>query len=210
VLYRVHSNKATLRKRFTMDDSGMAGDVSRHQSKQDSAATSEEIDYDDYYHGDLHSFVMANFPPPSEIIMSMMADSHDDSDEEYEDIRDDAGKIIAVFVSSKMKRLSMEKTRAEFASFPVIDAHEVRDEDVADYIPILGRKGTIIRMRYTLKNEEFSERNGKMGKSTYVWRNFMDRLDGDKQHYPVLDERGNMMGINSVPKPSTLPAAVYK
>ena len=173
-----------------MDDSGMGRDVSRHHSKQDSAATSEVIDYDDYYHGDLHSFVMANFPPPSKIIMSMMADSHDDSDEEYEDNRDDAGKIIAVYVSSKMKRLSMEKMRAEIASLPVIDAHEVRDQDVDDYIPILGRKGTIIGMRYTLKNEEFTERSGKMGKSTYVWRNFMDRLDCDEEQYLVLDERG--------------------
>ena len=39
----------------------------------------------------------------------------------------------------------------------------------------------------------------------------MDRLESDKEHYPILDKRGNMMGINSVqPKPSTLPAAVYK
>ena len=193
-----------------MDDSGMGRDVCRHQSKQNSAASTEEINYDDYYHGDLHSFVMANFPPPSEIIMSMMADSHDDSDEEYEDICDDAGKVIAVFVSSKMRRLSMEKMRSEIASLPVIDAHKVRDEDVDDYIPNVDRKGKIIGMRYTRNNELFSERNGQRGKSTYVWSNFMHRLDGDKDHYPVLDERGNVMGIKSQPKPSTLPAAVYK
>jgi hypothetical protein len=196
-----------------MDDSGMGRDVSRHHSKQGSAATSEEFDYDDYYHGDLHSFVMANFTPPSEIIMSMMADSHDDSDEEYEDIRDDTGEIIAVYVSSKMKRLSMEKMRAEIASLPVIDAHEVRDEDVDDYVPNVDREGKIIGMRYTRKNEQFLERNGERGKSTYVWSNFIHRLDGDKDHYPVLDERGNVMGIKSQPKPpkpSALPSGVYK
>ena len=37
-------------------------DVSRQLSKQGSAASEEEIDYDVYY-GDLSSFIMANFPP---------------------------------------------------------------------------------------------------------------------------------------------------
>lgn len=193
-----------------MDDSGMGRDVCCHQSKQNSAASTEEINYDDYCHGDLHSFVMSNFPPPSEINLSMMADIHDDSDEEYEDIRDDAGKIIAVFVSSKMRRLSMEKMHYEIASLPVIDAHDVRDEEVEDYIPILGRKGKIIGMRYTCKNEESSERNGRIGKSTYVWRNFMDRLQSDKEHYPILDAKGNVMGIDSVPKQATIPSAMDK
>jgi hypothetical protein len=110
----------------------MGRDVSRHYSKQDSAATSDEIDYDDYYHGDLWEFCHANFPKSALGPADFWGDS--DSDEEH----------------------------------------------------------------------------GKMGKSTYVWRNFMDCLDGDKEHYPVLDERGNMMGLNSVPKPSTLPAAMYK
>jgi hypothetical protein len=193
-----------------MDDSGMGRDVCRHQSKQNSAASTEEINYDDYYNGDLHSFVMANFPPPGEILMKMMADSHDDSDEEYEDIRDDAGEIVAVIVHSKMKRLSAEKMRAAVAYFPAIDAHDVRDEDVEDYIPILGRKGKIIGMRYTCKNEESSERNGRIGKSTYVWRNFMDRLQSDKEHYPILDAKGNVMGIDSVPKQATIPSAMDK
>jgi hypothetical protein len=40
--------------------------------------------------------------------------------------------------------------------------------------------------------------------------NFMDCLDNDKEHYPILDARENLMGINSVPKPATIPAAVDK
>ena len=39
----------------------------------------------------------------------------------------------------------------------------------------------------------------------------MDRLESDKeQHYPIVDERGNMMGIDSLPKQATIPAAVDK
>ena len=38
----------------------------------------------------------------------------------------------------------------------------------------------------------------------------MDRLDSNKEHYPILDKRGNMMGINSVTKQATIPAAVDK
>ena len=38
----------------------------------------------------------------------------------------------------------------------------------------------------------------------------MDRLESDKDHYSILDERGNMMGIDSLPKQATIPAAVDK
>ena len=44
----------------------------------------------------------------------------------------------------------------------------------------------------------------------YVWENFMDLLDSDKEHYPILNEKGNMIGINSVPKQATIPAAMDK
>jgi hypothetical protein len=187
-----------------MDDSVVSRDVSHQHCKQGSAA-SEEIDYDVYY-GGLRAFVMAYFPPPVPIIN--MADYQVNSDEEDEEIKDNTGTTVAVIVQSKMRRLSAEKTRAAFTTFPVFDAHEVRDDDVDEYIPILGRKGTITGMGYTLKNEEISTKNDEFVKARYVWRNFMDRVDGDKEYYPILDERGNMMGINSVPKPSTLPAAV--
>ena len=191
-----------------MDDSVVNRDVdvSRQLSEQGSAASEEEIDYDVYY-GDLSSFIMANFPP---VPVINMADYKVDSDEEDEEIKDSTGTTVPVIVQSKMRRLSAEKTRAAFASFPVFDAHDVRDDDVDEYIPILGRKRTITGMGYTLKNEGFASKNGQFVKARYVWRNFMDRLDGGKDHYPILDDRGNMMGINSVPKPSTLPAAVYK
>jgi hypothetical protein len=150
---------------------------------------------------------MTNFPP---VPIINMADYQVNSDEEDEEIKDSTGTTVAVIVQSKMRRLSAEKTRATFASFPVFDAHDVRDDDVDEYIPILCRKGTITGMGYTLKNEEISTKNGQFVKARYVWRNFWDRLDGDKEYYPILDEMGNMMGINSIPKPSTLPASIYK
>ena len=159
-------------------------------------------------YGDLSSFIIWPIFPPVPIIN--MADQQVNSDEEDEESKDITGTTVAVIVQSKMRRLSAEKMRAAFASFPVFDPHDVRDDDVDEYIPILGRKGSITGMGYTLKNEEISTKNGQFVKTRYVWRNFMDRLDGDKDHYPILDERGNMMGINSVPKPSTLPAAMYK
>jgi hypothetical protein len=170
------------------------------------SGTSGKIDYDPYYHGCLWEFCHANFPKSALDPADFWRDG--DSDEEHEEICDDAGEIVKVIVRSKMKRLSAEKTRAAFASFPALDAHDVRDEEVDEYIPILGRKGKIIGMRYTRKDEECSERNGQIGKSTYVWRNFMDRLDSDKEHYPILDAKGNVMGIDSVPKPATIPPAV--
>ena len=43
-----------------------------------------------------------------------------------------------------------------------------------------------------------------------LWENFMDRLESDKEHYPILDERGNMMEIDSLPKQATIPAVVDK
>ena len=55
-------------------------DVSRQLSKQGSAASEEEIDFDVYY-GDLSSFIMANFPP---VPIINMADYEVDSDEEDE------------------------------------------------------------------------------------------------------------------------------
>ena len=174
------------------------------------SGTSEEIDYDPdydpYYHGYLWEFCHANFAKSALNPADFWGNI--DSDEEHQEICDDAGKIVAVIVRSKMKRLSAEKTRAAFASFPAIDAHDVRDEDVDEYIPILGRKGKITGMGYTRKNGEFSTKNGQLVKARYVWRNFMDRLDSDKEHYPILDARGNLMGIDSVSKPATIPAAV--
>jgi hypothetical protein len=172
-----------------------------------STTTSEETELDvvDYY-GCLWTFVRDNFPP---VPVINMADFPVDSDEEDEEIKDSTG-TVAVIVKSKRRRLSAEKTRTAFASFPVFDAHDVRDEDVDEYIPILGRKGKITGMGYTRKNEEFSTKNGQLVKARYVWRNFMDRLDSDKEHYPILDARGNLVGIDSVPKPQTIPAAVDK
>ena len=38
----------------------------------------------------------------------------------------------------------------------------------------------------------------------------MDCLESDKEHYPILEKRGIMMGVNSVPKQATIPAAVAK
>ena len=38
----------------------------------------------------------------------------------------------------------------------------------------------------------------------------MDCLESDKDHYPILDKRGNMMGIDSLPKQATIFAAVDK
>ena len=150
---------------------------------------------------------MATFPPVPTI---NMADYQVDSDDEDVSIKDRKGTTVAVTVNSKMRRLSAEKSRAAFASFPVLDAHDVRDDDVDEYIPILGRKGKITGMGFTRKNEEFSTKNGQLVKARYVWRNFMDRLDNDKEYYPILDAWENLMGIDSVPKPATNPTAVDK
>ena len=39
----------------------------------------------------------------------------------------------------------------------------------------------------------------------------MDRLDSGKEHYLILNKRGNMMGtISRVPKKPTIPAVVDK
>ena len=153
---------------------------------------------------------MANFPTKSAINMADFTVDSDEEDEEIEEINDSTGTTVSVIVQSTMRGLSAEKTRAAFASFPVFDAHDVRNDDVDEYIPILGRKGKIIGMRYTRKNEQLSTKDGKFFRATYVWRNFMDRLDSHKKHYPILDARGNLMGIDSVPKPATIPAAVDK
>ena len=170
------------------------------------SAASEEIDYDVYY-GDLRTFVMDNFPP---VPVINMADYPVDSDEEDISIKDSSGKTIAVVVESKMRRLSAEKARAAVASLPVFDAHYVRDDDVDEYIPILDRKGKITEMGYTRKNGIICSQNGQRVNQRFVWENFMDRLESDKDHYPILDERGNMMGIDSLPKQATIPAAVDK
>ena len=171
------------------------------------SAASEEIDYDVYY-GDLRTFVMDNFPP---VPVINMADFPVDSDEEDISIKDSSGKTVAVVVSSKMRRLSAEKARAAIACLPVVNAHYVRDDDVDEYIPTLDRKGKITGMGYTRKNGIICvQTNGQRVKQTFVWENFMDRLESDKEHYPILDERGNMMGIDSLPKQATIPAAVDK
>ena len=172
------------------------------------SAASEETDLDAYY-GDLGTFVMDNFPPVSVI---NMADYPVDSDEEDIWIKDSTGKTVAVVVESKMRRLSAEKARAAVASLPVLDVHDVRDDDVDEYIPILDRKGKITGMDYTRKtsNGIICSQNGQRVKRRYLWENFIDRLESDKEHYPILDERGNMMGIHSLPKQATIPAAVDK
>ena len=134
-----------------MDDSVVNRDVSCQLSKQGSADSKEEIDSDAYY-GDLWTFVMANFPPVPNI---NMADYQVDSDKEDVSIKDSTGTTVAVIVQSKMRRLSAEKTRAAIASFPVFDAHDVRDDDIDKYIPILGMKGSITGMGYTRNDKKF-------------------------------------------------------
>ena len=151
---------------------------------------------------------MDNFPP---VPVINMADYPVNSDEEETSIKDSTGQTVAVVVSSKMRRLmSAEKARAAVASLPVVDAHYVRDNDVGKYIPILDRKGKITRMGYTRKNGIICSQNGQRVKQRFVWENFMDRLESDKDHFPILDERGNMMGIDSLPKQATIPSAVDK
>ena len=108
----------------------------------------EEVDYDVYY-GDLRTFVMANFLPVPNI---NMADYQVDSDEEDISIKDSTGTTVAVIVQSRMGRVAAEKTRAAVASLPVFDAHDVRDDNVDEYIPIMDRKGKITGMDYTRKN----------------------------------------------------------
>ena len=170
------------------------------------STASEEIDYDVYY-GDLGTFVVDNFPP---VPVINMADYPVDSYEEDISIKDGTGKTVAVVVESKMRRLSAEKARAAVASRPVFDSHDVRDDDMDEYIPILDRKGKIIGMGYTHKNGIICSQNGQRVKQTFLWENFMDCLESDKEHYPILDKRGNMMGIDSLPKQATIPAAVDK
>ena len=140
-----------------------------------------------------------------------MADYPVDSDVEDIFIKDSTGTTVAVIVQSKMRRLAAEKTRAAFASLAVLDGHDGHDDDVDEYIPILDRKGKITGMDYTRKNANICSQNGQCVQRRYLWENFMDRLDSDKEHYPILDERGNMMGINSIPKKqATIPADVDK
>ena len=158
------------------------------------------------HYGDLlGTLVMDNFPP---VPVINMADYPVDSDEEDISIKDSTGKTVGVVVESKMRRLSAEKARAAVASLSVFDAHDVRDDDVDEYIPILDRKGKITGMDYTRENGIICSQNGQRVKRRYLWETFIDRLKSDKEHYPILDKRGNMMGINSLPKQATIPAAV--
>ena len=170
------------------------------------SAASEETDLDAYY-GDLGTFVMDNFPP---VPVINMADYSVDSDEEDISIKDSTGKTVAVVVESKMRRQSAEKARATVASLPVFDAHDVRDDDVDEYNPILDRKGKMTGMGYKRKNGIIGSQNGQRVKQRFVWENFRDCLESDKEHYPILDERGNMMGIDSLPKQATILAVVDK
>ena len=79
-----------------------------------------------------------------------------------------------------MRRLSAEKARAAVASLPVFDAHDVRDDNMDEYIPILDRKGKISGMGYTRKNGIICSQNGQRVKRRYLWDNFMDRLKQNK------------------------------
>ena len=119
-----------------------------------------------------------------------------------------------MIVQSRMRRLAAEKTRAAFASLPVFDGHDghdVHDDDVDEYIPILDMKnGTITGTDYTRKNANICSQNVQRVQRRYLWENFMDRLDSDNKHYPILEKRRKMMGINIVPKQATIPAAVDK
>ena len=81
-----------------------------------------------------------------------MADYPEDSDVEDICIKDSTGTTVAVLVQSKMRRLTAEKTRAAFASLAVLDAHDIHNDDVDEYIPILDSKGKITGMGYTRKN----------------------------------------------------------
>ena len=119
-----------------------------------------------------------------------MADYPPDSDVEDISINDSTGTTVAVIVQSKMRRLAAEKTRAAFASLAVLDGHNVHDNDVDKYIPILDRKGKITGMDYTRKNVNICSQNGQRVQQSYLWEKFMDRLDSDKTHYPILDKRG--------------------
>ena len=66
-------------------------------------------------------------------------------------------------------------------------------------------------MGYTRKNGKMFSWNGQGVQRWYVWENFMDRLDSGKEHYLILNKRGNMMGtISRVPKKPTIPAVVDK
>ena len=118
-----------------------------------------------------------------------MADYPVDSDEEDISIKVSTGKTVAVVVESKMRRLSAEKARAAVASLPVFDAHDVRDDNVDKYIPILDRKGKMTGMGYTRKNGIICSQNGQHVKQRFDWENFMDCLESDKEHYPILEER---------------------
>ena len=117
---------------------------------------------------------MANFPP---VPVINMADYPVDSDEDDISIKDSKGRTVAVVVESKMRKLSAEKMRAAIASFPVLDAHDVRDNNVDECIPILDRKRKITGMAYTRKNAIICSQNG---------RTFMDRLKSDKDTIPSL------------------------
>jgi hypothetical protein len=105
-------------------------------------------------------------------------------------IKDSKETTAAVVVKSKMRRLAAEKTRAAFVSVTVFDTHNVHDDDVREYIPILDRKGKITGLGYTRKNGKMFSQNGQGVHQRYVWENFMDRHNSDKEHYPILNERG--------------------
>ena len=139
-----------------------------------------------------------------------MADYPVDDDVEDLSIKDSTGTTVAVLVQSKNRRLAAEERRAAFASLPVFDNHEVLDDDLDECIPNLDTKGKITGRDYTRKNANICSQNGQRVQRRYPWENFMDRLNSDKEHYPILDERGNMMCVNSIPKQAAIPAAIHK
>jgi hypothetical protein len=139
---------------------------------------------DDEYFQEGTQWIREDLIPP----VQNMADYPVDSDVEEISMKDSTGTTVAVVVVSKMRRLAVEKTRAAFTSLAVCGTHDVHNDNVDECIPILDRKGRITGMGYTARMRIIPQ-NGQGVQQRCVWENFMDRLDSDKEHYPIFDER---------------------
>ena len=115
-------------------------------------------------------------------------------------IEDSDGTAVVMNVESEMVDRANKKTHAFMKTLPVVEAHEHNDDDVKEYFPILDKTGKITGMTFTSKHGKTLIRNGRPCMRQFVWVDFMDRLNSEEDHYPVVDRNGFMIGIHSIPK----------
>jgi hypothetical protein len=126
--------------------------------------------------------------------------TNSDDDREEFSIKNSDGVTFAVVVDSKRATIAAEKLCAFMSTLPRVKTHEVNDEDVKEYFPIMEASGKITGMMYSSRYGKVISRNGFACMRRFVWVDFMERLNSKEDHYRVVDNHGFMIGIKSIPK----------